>query len=68
MLAAVNMMDLTALAARIRDSLRDTCPTLSIEVITSFAVQIAIAELRPAPRLVRSPQLRVLGRGPGTNN
>ena len=60
--------DLTTLARRIRDSLRASCPTLSIEVMTSFAVQIALAELRPATRLDRSHQLRVLGKGPGTNN
>ena len=66
--AAVNTIDVTTLAERIRDSLRESCPTLSIEAVSSFAVQIALAELRPTRILERSHQLRVLGVGPGTNN
>lgn len=66
--ASVGTSDLITLARRIRDSLRASCPTLSIEVVTSFAVQIALAELRPATGHDRGHQLRVLGKGPGTNN
>ena len=66
--ASIGTSDLTTLARRIRDSLRASCPTLSIEVVTSFAVQIALAELRPATRRHRGHQLRVLGQGPGSNN
>ena len=40
--------ELSSLAARIRDQLAQSCPGLSEETRAVFAVQIALAESRPA--------------------
>lgn len=48
MIQQVERDELSGLAARIRDQLAQSCPGLSEETRAVFAIQIALAEIRPS--------------------